>query len=62
MFSKTFAERQKYLKETTAFSCICDFCQNGEEDENDIAIYEAFKVHFLSQLCLICPYYLSSAF
>jgi len=43
MFSKTFAERQKYLKETTAFSCICDFCQNGEEDENDIAIYEAFK-------------------
>jgi len=43
MFSKTFAERQKYFKETTAFSCICDFCQNGEEDENDIAIYEAFK-------------------
>ena len=46
MFSKTFAERQKYFKETTAFSCICDFCQHGEEDENDIAFYEAFKVHF----------------
>ena len=56
MFSKTFAERQKYLKETTAFSCICNFCQ--DEDENDTAIYEAFKVHFLSQLCLICPYHL----
>jgi hypothetical protein len=43
MFSKTFAERQKYFKETTAFSCICDYCQDGEEDENDIAILKVFK-------------------
>ena len=55
MFIKTFAERQKYFKETTAFSCICDFCQDGEEDENDIAIYEAFKVLFYHNYVLrIC--------
>ena len=64
MFSKTYAERQKYFKETTAFSCICDFCQDGEEDENDIAIYEAFKVKFIysekaTKFCEISTNYLT---